>query len=222
MTLLEVVVALAVLAIILTPTMLLVLQTGSSANQDRLRTEAVNLATARLESIISNANYGVISPGQAISAVSVVENGGRLSDGFQVAVTYDAVTTSHQSLCSTSSGSIAPAQEYVVTATVGWKGDGGDPVVQRTYLAPEQAGAVPGIAGELSVPIDGANGTSYSGGQPVQVTVVGVETESNPPATPSGQVTFESGSTTSGCITFTNLDPNGWAYDVYLGKGDSK
>ena len=223
-TIVEVIVAIFVLAVIVTPAARLVIQTGAAGNEDRVRVEATNLATQVLENELNNSYFGVIQPGDTYTPnVKVTENGGTRVELFNVTVSYRVVTATNQSVCASNGGTI-PSQIYVATAKVDWKGDGGSPVLQTTLIAPEQAGALPAGAGEIAVPVD----TSAMSGAPytatsVPVTVVGVWTGGgSAPPVPAGEVTYGAGNTgTTGCAVFPNLDPRaGWVYDVYLGAGN--
>lgn len=226
MTLIEVVVAVALLAVVITPAARLVIATGLAANQDRIRVEAVNVVTDDLENVQNQANFGVIDPGTTIKIQTLIENGSapQTVQTFTVTTTYTLQTASGQSICTLAGGGAAPPQIWEVTASADWTGDGGSPAQQTTLIAPEQAGAIPQTAGELAVPVDTSaeNGTLYTAA-PVPITVSGTWTGAGPaPVVPGNQVIFAAGNTgKTGCAVFGHLDADaGWTYTVYLGIGN--
>jgi prepilin-type N-terminal cleavage/methylation domain-containing protein len=227
-TLIEVLVAILLLGILVTPAARIVVETGAAANQYRLRSEASNVATQFLEQVENNAYFGEIDPTTSVTPFTVVENGqnqiGANPDQvFKVTTSYTVKTATDQSVCQSGAGTVG-SQIWVVTVSVAWTGDG-TPVVQTSYIAPEQAGAVPSASGEIAVPVDTAaeNGTPYTASA-VPVTVIGTYTGPGmAPSIPAGTFTFETGDTgVYGCAVFDNLDPTaGYTWTVYLGPGNS-
>jgi Tfp pilus assembly protein PilV len=218
-TMIEALVAIALLGIIVAPIANLVIETGQSVNQSRLRLEAYNLATQTLESVENGANFAVLNYTKTTVTVTLAENGGNIIQPFAVTTAYDLQAAGGQSLCSTPS---APSQIWKITVQVGWPGDEHAPAQEVTYIAPDQAGAIPELAGELIVPVDSsAAGNPLLTSQSVPVTVVG--TWSNgaapQPGVPGLEVTQDTENTgTTGCAVFSDLDPaTGWTYMAYLG-----
>lgn len=224
MSLVEVVVAITLLAAIITPITRLVISTGSSINQSRVRVEAIDLANQDLENIQNEAYFGAIDSSTNESDITVAENGGPTLQAFDVTTRYSSETVSGQSTCQLTGGALGSPEIWAVTASVDWPGDDGHPVVLTSYIAPEQAGVLPEAAGELAVPVDSAaqNGTPYTA-SPVAVTVSGTWTgPGTAPTIPGNEVIFATGDTGStGCATFDNLDAQaGWTYEIYIGVGN--
>ncbi len=239
MTLIEVIVALLLLAIIITPAITFVIASGSAANQDRIRVQAINLATQTLESIQSNANYdGIYNNETTFQKVSYNENGGTTTQTFYVTVSYTGVggAGGEQSLCN-SNGQPSSGFLWQVTSQVDWVGDGGllgsgrwtNPnnlvstgVKQTTLLAPEQAGVLPPSAtGELAVPVDDVNGNPFTAAA-VPIVVLATWVDGGTPPSSTDQLEEQGTTTTSGpgagCAVFNNLDPAaGWEYSAYIG-----
>jgi Tfp pilus assembly protein PilV len=220
MTLIEAVVAIALLGIIVAPIANLVIETGQSVNQSRLRLEAYNLATKTLESVENTANFGVLNYTKNTVSVTVGENGGNITQPFAVTTAYDLQTAGGQSLC-TAAGAAVPAQIWKITVQVGWPGDNQAPAEEVTYIAPDQAGAIPATAGEMVVPVEtAASIPALFTTQSVPVTVVGTYGGLPPtPVVPGTEFTEETVTTgNTGCAVFSNLDPGAnWVYTVYLG-----
>lgn len=213
----EVVVAIALLGAIVAPMIRIVLSTGSAADQDRLRVEAVNLATQDIETYENSSFFDVFSTQTQTQTVKLQENGGKTFETFTVKTTFRAVDENGSSVCA--SGTNSP-QIWDVSAIVSWPGDG-SPVRQSTYVAPEQAGAVPTNGGTLAIPIDTSDLTNKPYTGDVHFTVVGTWTGGGSPQTASGETSYATGDTDSGCAVVNGLYPfQGWQYQVYLAVGN--
>jgi Tfp pilus assembly protein PilX len=226
-TLIEVIVAVLLLGLIVTPVARIVIETGSAANQYRLRTEASDVATDVLENVENQAYFGTIDPTTTTTTFPVTENGqnqagANPTQDFSVTTSYTVRTGTDETVCQQGSGGTVGNQIWEVTVSVAWPGDG-TPLVQTTYLAPEQAGAVPSVSGEIAVPVDSsaATPTPYTASS-VPITVVGTWDGGGSPQRQSGTQIFATGSTGStGCAVFDDLDPTpGWTWTVYLGPGN--
>jgi len=213
-SLVEAVVAVAVLAIVLVPTIHLVIVGQLAANQQRFQAEASTIATQAIEELQDEAGQGYIPNG---STTQTVKAG---NDVFTVRLTFTA--TSHgtsQTYC-TSAANSTPGT-WIATAAVSWHGmNGAPPLTESTELAPGVAGAIDGSAGTIAVPIlDALAGTPFANALiPVTVTLTGTWTKgpgtapSQPPV-PTGEITSGSVNTVSGCAVFLGVDPDpGWTY----------
>lgn len=217
LTIVEVVVAIALLGAIVAPMIRIVLSTGSAADQDRLRVEAVNLATQDIENYENSSFFNVFSTQTQTVTYNLQENGGKTSEKFTVKTRFRAIDENGSSVCA--SGTNSP-QIWDVIATVSWTGDG-TPVRQSTYVAPEQAGAVPTNGGTLAIPIDTSDlsNTPYTGD--VHFTVIGTWTGGGSPQTSKGDTSYATGDTDSGCAVVNGLYAvAGWQYQVYVGIGN--
>jgi type II secretory pathway pseudopilin PulG len=226
-SLLEVVIAVALIALLVLPTARIVIATGQSSNQARLRAEAADQATDAIESVQNEAAFGAIdttkfpfsTKANPSWPVTLSQNGNppagiaKTTDTFHVAGSFVIEDAGGGSVCSSIGAGPSTPQIYDISVSVGWTGDGNDPVVETTFIAPEQGGNIPVNAGELAVPVEtylGAAETTTS----VDVTIVGTKT-GNPTIVetqPSGK------GSTGGCAVFDNLDPS-YSWEVYLGEG---
>ena len=207
LTLVELLVAIAVIVIVLVPTTIFVVQAQTTVSSEHLRAEAVNLATRELETLQLEASKGTLPTGTATTIYPVGETGPRVTD-FKVTTSWTVVAQgTNQSICA--SGASIAQQIWLVTAVVTWpRMHGVSPVVQTTEISPAQAGAVQQFAGELAVRITD-DGTDLLTTQDVQASVTGnwTGTVGTAPAIPSGTVTSETeDSGSNGCIVFQNLD----------------
>jgi len=216
LTLVELLIAIAVIVIVLVPTTVFVVQAQTSVASEHLRAEAVNVATRELETLQLEASKGTLPTGTATTVFPVSETGVRVTN-FKVTTSWTVVTQgTNQSICA--SGASVAQQIWLVTAVVTWpEMRGTPPVVQTTEISPAEAGAVQQFAGELAVRILSANGTTLLTGEDVNATVTGKWTGAgSPPAVPSGTTTSESeDSGSNGCIVFQNLDADSNANGNY-------
>jgi hypothetical protein len=216
LTLVELLVAIAVIVIVLVPTTVFVVQAQTTVSSEHLRAEAVNVATRELETLQLQASEGTLPTGTSSTIYPVGETGSRVTD-FDVTTSWTVVTQgTNQSICA--SGASIAQQIWLVTAVVTWpRMHGAQPVVQTTEISPAQAGAVQQFAGELAVRIT-YDGTDLLTGQDVQASVTGTWTGSagTQPAIPTGTVTSETqDSGSNGCIVFENLDATSDAQGGY-------
>lgn len=219
-TLLEVLVALAIIAAVSAPAALFIIQSGASAAQMHLRIEATDAATQQLETLQAEAGAGMLPTGSTTTTKTVVESGSRTTT-FTVTTNFEAVVQgSNQSICSQLSA--INQQIWLVTATVTWPHMDQNPISQTTEIAPAQAGAIEQFAGELAIRLstDGTPADLFTASPPgVQATVTGTWTGGGSHTAPSGTYTTEGpyNSGSSGCIVFNDLDTTaGEVYTVSL------
>jgi Tfp pilus assembly protein PilV len=224
LSIIEVVVAIALLALVTLPVTRIIVETGSAANQDRLRIEAVNIATNAMESLQNESYFGVLQTGSNTTTQTLAENttgAHPLSDTFQVTTSLQPVAAgSDKSLCTESNGSQVGAEVWLASITVSWTGDG-VPITQTTEIAPNQAGVVPQDAGEVVVPLEGPDFSTAYTASTVWITIIGTGTgsvPSNEVIAATANTGGTSGAADTGCVVFQNLDPNGYTYTVYLGS----
>jgi hypothetical protein len=228
-SLIEVIVAVVLLAIISIPVARFVVQTGTSASQSRLRVEATNVAETEIESLQNLASFGnILSGQQTLAPVTVAQNGGTHAETFYATATYTLQPDSGDtgdSVCALADGSPLPPEIWNVIVTVDWKNSGGvveGSVTEGTFLAPEAGGAIPATSGELAVPV-----VSDVSGTPTPYTATAVPISvvgswigpGSQPTIPSTEVVAATGNTgNTGCAVFPNLDPaTGWQYEVCVG-----
>ena len=225
-SLVESVVAVAVLAIILVPTIHIVLEGQVTSNEQRIEGEASTVATQAIQQLQDQVQQGIMPNG---STVQTVKAG---SDVLTVRVTFTA--TSHgtsTTYCTTAAGG-APGT-WIATASVTWHNmNGTPPLVETTELAPGVAGALDGSAGTLAVPIMNGSGQPFANASiPVTVTLTGTWTKgpgtaTTQPAVPQGEIagspTPASVNTTTGCAVFLAVDPDpGWTYVVSINNSSN-
>jgi type II secretory pathway pseudopilin PulG len=218
----ESVAAIAVLAIVLVPTIRLVIEGQQSTNQQRLQGEAATVATQAIQQVQDEVQQGVMPNGTTQQTV----NAG--NDVFTVKVTFTATSHGTSTTYCTSANGGAPGT-WIATATVTWHGmSGSPPFVDTTEVAPGVAGALDGSAGTIAVPIlDALAGTPFaSSTTPVTVTMSGTWTKgpgtaNSQPAVPNGQIAGwpspVSVNTSTGCAVFLGVDANpGWTYTISI------
>ena len=221
-SLVESVVAVAVLAIVLVPTIHIVLVSQVTTNQQRIEGEASTVATQAIQDLQNQVQQGIMPNG---STQQTVKAG---NDVFTVRVAFTA--TSHgtsTTYCTTANGS-APGT-WFATATVTWHGmRGALPITDTTEVAPGIAGALDGSTGTIAVPILNPNGTPFAVPTvPVTVTLTGTWTKGpgtapTQPPVPSGEIASGSVNTTNGCAVFLAVDPDpGWTYVVSINNASN-
>jgi Tfp pilus assembly protein PilV len=215
LSLIECIVAIALLVIILAPTTLFVIEGNRFSAGAHLEAEANTLATQALEGLQAEATQGALPGGFQSSTQNVDEINGRTTI-FTISTTWTTITQgTNQSLCTNNAG--VTQQIWLATASVSWNNmQGAKPVTQTTEIAPGQAGAFQESAGELAVALslDGTL-TNLFLGQNVRASVTGIWTGSGSArAVPSGQrITARArsapsrGAAPTGCLIFSNLDP---------------
>ena len=168
-TLIELLVAVAVIIIVLIPTAIFVIQSQQSVAAEHLRAEAINVATRQLETLQLEAAQGSLPTGTSTITYHVAEAGSRITK-FRVKTSWTVITQGlNQSICA--SNADVAQQIWFVTAVVTWpKMDGAQPVVQTTEIAPAQAGAVQQFAGEVAVRLT-YDGTDAFLADPVTATI---------------------------------------------------
>jgi len=211
-TLIELLVAVAVIIIVLIPTAIFVIQSQQSVAAEHLRAEAINVATRQLETLQLEAAQGSLPTGTSTITYHVAEAGSRITK-FRVKTSWTVITQGlNQSICA--SNADVAQQIWFVTAVVTWpKMDGAQPVVQTTEIAPAQAGAVQQFAGEVAVRLT-YDGTDAFLADPVTATITAAwQGSGSGPAIPPGTFTSETASTAAtsttvsdGCIVFQNID----------------
>jgi Tfp pilus assembly protein PilV len=220
LSLIEVMVAILLIALVVTPAALFLGQAVRATGQEHLRLEASNLASKTLEDLEADAANGQLPTASTSSSVAI-SDGSHVTD-FTVLTNFQTVTQgTNQNICTSGAG---PAQQiWLVSATVSWPNmDGALAVVQTTEIAPAQAGAIQQSAGELAVRLstDGTQTDLFTAFPPgVNVTVTGTYGPGGSHAIPSGTTddppSQNSGS--SGCVVFENLDTTtGMTYEVTL------
>ncbi|MGA2528185.1 MAG: prepilin-type N-terminal cleavage/methylation domain-containing protein [Acidimicrobiales bacterium] len=203
----EMVVSLAIFAIVALPITHIIVTTEASSNNLHLRAEATDLATQALESAQYKTQNGV-NP-TAGTTTGTQYSGG---DKFTVAVSFTLApgTGTSSSICIAPPGQLS-SQIWKVTATATW-GAGGQngQVIETTLVSPAQVDLADTNAAEIAVPIFTAldNPNSLEVAASVSMTITGTCTltggcGSVPGNETTGPVTSNSGS--SGCVVFTGL-----------------
>ncbi len=95
LTLVELLVAIAVIVIVLVPTTIFVVQAQTTVSSEHLRAEAVNLATRELETLQLEASKGTLPTGTATTIYPVGETGPRVTD-FKVTTSWTVVAAGDQ------------------------------------------------------------------------------------------------------------------------------
>jgi prepilin-type N-terminal cleavage/methylation domain-containing protein len=242
MTLIECVVAIALLVIVLVPTTLFVIEGQRSAAEAHLEAEATSLADQSLNGLQAEASRGNLPAGFQTQVQTVDEVGGKRTI-YTISTTWTPIVQgTDKSICAAGVGVSVAQQIWLVTATVTWNGMGGaSPVTATSEIAPGTAGGLQQSAGELAVSLDDGLFTTKAGnptpipqlftGSSVTATLTGTWSNTlnpTPPAVPSGEFITETkasiNSTNSafdGCLIFQNLDVQvGWTYTLsFAGNG---
>lgn len=213
-SLVEVIVALALVTIVMLGGFMALDYTQSSSAQQMNILEATNLATKYEEMFQAYAyqNSGNMSPGSFTYNDTVGNVTFTTSVSFQITTPTGTATTPTAICLSTSTSETG--EVWVITAKVTWPDmTGAQPVVQTTELAPGEAGVRSLRKATVGVELEGSNGQPLSG-QTLNYVIseeqVGTGAGS-PPALPnSGQTNY---STSSGCAVVNRLtaSPN-WDY----------
>jgi len=164
MSVIEVVLAIVVLIIVLLPASILINNAILASNDQRLKVEADNLATANLEKVQQEAQSGPLSGGT--TSFTYQSRSGSQYTVFTVTTQFTPLSesggvSSFTTVCQ--NGGATQLQIWSVTATVRWQGmRGARPVTVTTDVAPGEAGAADLLDGEIAIPVNGVNGTPIS------------------------------------------------------------
>jgi Tfp pilus assembly protein PilV len=207
LSMIEVLVAVFVLAIVLIPLMRVVVDTVTATSGARLEEEASNLASSRIETVEQLATQGPLSLGTTTSSTKL---GG---DTFTVGTSVQALNGTGQSLCT---GADGPNQLAIwrVKTTVSWANMGGvQPVVESTEVQPGANAPSRLDAAEVALPLVNADGTTFD--QPVsyQVNVTPVGTTQTPTLPADATGSFD-----DGCVALEDLPaaPSGAVYEYTI------
>jgi hypothetical protein len=161
MSIIEVVLAVAVIIIVLLPASILMNNSLLSSNDQRLKIEADNLATANLEKVQQEAESGPLSGGTT-SFTYQSRSGGQYTI-FTVVTQFTPLSQAGGAFQLTTicqNQGTTQLQIWSVTATVTWRGmRGARPVTETTEVAPGESGAADLSNGEIAIPVNGVNGT---------------------------------------------------------------
>lgn len=204
--LVEIIVSLAVFAIISLPMTRIIVTTESASDSLHLRAEAADLATQALETAQYKTQNGV-NPTAGVTTSTQFSG----ADKFTVAVDFVLApgTGSSNTVCVAPPGSLN-SQIWQVTATASW-GVGGQKgsVVESTLVSPSEVDLADTNAGEIAIPVFTAaeNINQLETASSVSMTATGTCTISGGCGTvPSNEVTSETVNTgTTGCAVFTSL-----------------
>jgi len=232
--LVEVLVALLVLALVVLPLTEVLITTHSSANTLHRRAEAADLATQALES----AQYQSAA-GSPLTTGVTTSNETSGTDAFTVALDLAVLPQSGVGTLCTAPPGATSTQVWQATATVSWGGSGasGDSVVERALISPAQADLANTNAGEIAVPVytttlssmstttttsspgsPAALPTTLETATPISVTVTGrcsLSSCAPPSGSPLPVLTETENTGATGCAVFPNLwAATGWLYTV--------
>jgi len=150
--------------IVLLPASILINNAILASNDQRLKVEADNLATANLEKVQQEAQSGPLSGGT--TSFTYQSRSGSQYTVFTVTTQFTPLSesggvSSFTTVCQ--NGGATQLQIWSVTATVRWQGmRGARPVTVTTDVAPGEAGAADLLDGEIAIPVNGVNGTPIS------------------------------------------------------------
>ena len=198
----EVLVAVLVLAIVLVPLMRVFVDTLTVTNGARLEEEASNLANSQIETIEQQATETPLSLGTTTSSTKLD------NDTFTIKTAVQAINGTGQTLCTGANGPNQLALWRVKT-TVSWTNmAGASPAIEATEIAPGPDAPSKLNVAEVAVPLLGSTGTAYTQAvnYQVNVTAVGAQT----PTLPADAT----GSFDDGCIALEDLPvaPSGAQY----------
>jgi len=213
--LIEVVVSVALFAIIVAPITLITITTQNGASYFHNRAEAADLATQALETAQYQTANGV-NPTPGITTTTQFSG----NNPFKVAVDFELVagTGASQSICIAPAG-LTSSRIWTVKATVSWgHGAQSGHVVETTLISPALADLADLNAAEIAVPVYNADDATLETTTPISMTVTGSCTGSqcSGETIPGNEHTTESGNTGStGCVVFSDLFAGaGWTYTV--------
>lgn len=213
--LVEVVVSLALLAIVIVPVTRIIIGTENASDSLHLRAEAADLATQALETAQYQTANGV-DPTPGITTTTQYSG----TDPFTVAVDYELVTGTgaDSTICIGAAGQPS-SRIWTVKATVTWgKGNLKGQLVETTLISPALADLADTNAAEIAVPVYNADDSTLETTSAVNITVTGscAGSQCSGETVPSNEHTTESGNTGStGCAVFTDLFAgSGWTYNI--------
>ena len=193
LSMIEVMVAVLVLAVVLVPLMHFIVDTLTVTNGARLEEEASNLAASRIETVEQEATESPLSLGTTTSSTTLG------ADTFTVETSVQAINGTGQTLCT---GADGPNQLAVwrVKTTVSWTDmAGAPPVVESTEIAPGPNAPSRLDVAEVALPLVGSDGTTFE--QPVNYQVNVTAMGGPVPALPADAT----GSFDDGCIALEDL-----------------
>jgi len=232
-SLIECVVAVALLVIVLVPTTIFVIEGESAASQAHLESEATTLADQALNGLQAEAARGNLPAGFQSVTQSIDEVSSRKTT-YTISTTWTPIVQgTNKTICAAGVGVSVAQQIWLVTASVTWTGMGGQaPISATTEIAPGTDGGMQQSSGELAVSLDSGVGTAIFKGAAVTATMKAAWTSpggESQPGVPSGQYISESQTSVNttngkfdGCLIFQNLDATlGWVYTLsFAGNGD--
>ncbi|HWE55504.1 MAG TPA: type II secretion system protein [Acidimicrobiales bacterium] len=206
-TLVELLMALLVLAIVMSASLYGLMAAMRTSNDSQQRVIAANLDQSTLESLeaaaLSSTGFSAIPVGSTTLATQTVNN-----RKFKMTQNTEWVSQgTNSSACNTSS-----AQGLILRATITATWGVSAEAVSQTSLISPPSGTFNSADGSLGVQVSGASGAAYVG---ATVNLVPqVPTSGSTPAAPTAQVTG-----TDGCVFFTNLSPDSYAVTVSSSTG---
>ncbi len=233
-SLVEVLVALLVLALVVLPLTVVLITTHSSANTLHRRAEAVDLATQALETAQYQAAAG--SPLTTGVTTTTAMSG---SDQFTVSLDLAVLPQSGVGTLCTAPPGATSTEVWRASATVSWgaSASAGNSVIERALISPAQADLANVSAGEIAVPVYTTTASSMATtttttspgspaslpttletATPISVTVTGrcsLASCAQPSGTPLPVTTETENTGSTGCAVFPNLwAATGWLYTV--------
>ena len=125
LSLIECVVAIALLIIIILPTTIFIIEGQQAASEAHLEAEATTLADQALNGLQAQAARGALPAGFQSTAQSVDEVGGRKTL-YTIATTWTPIQQgTNKTICAAGAGISVAQQIWLVTATVTWNGMSG-------------------------------------------------------------------------------------------------
>ena len=168
--LIEMVISLALLAIIIVPIVRIIAETQTGSDALHLRAEAADLATQALETAQYETSNGV-NPTSGVTT-STQKSG---NNTFSVALDYELVagTGTESSICAAPPGQLS-SQIWTVKAKVSWgPGPQRGAVVETTLISPAEVDLADTNAAEIAVPVFNADDSTYETTTPITITVNG-------------------------------------------------
>ncbi|MGO8724222.1 MAG: prepilin-type N-terminal cleavage/methylation domain-containing protein [Acidimicrobiales bacterium] len=202
--LIEMVIALALLAIIIVPIVRIIAETQTGSDALHLRAEAADLATQALETAQYETSNGV-NPTSGVTT-STQRSG---NNSFSVALDYELVagTSTDSSICAAPPGQLS-SQIWPVKAKVSWgPGPQRGTVVETTLISPAEVDLADTNAAEIAVPVYNADDSTYETTTPITITVNGSAPSGTVPSNETYNESENTGST--GCAVFPNLYAGG-------------
>ena len=202
--LIEMVISLALLAIIIVPIVRIIAETQTGSDALHLRAEAADLATQALETAQYETSNGV-NPTSGVTT-STQRSG---NNTFSVALDYELVagTGTESSICAAPPGQLS-SQIWTVKAKVSWgPGPQRGAVVETTLISPAEVDLADTNAAEIAVPVFNVDDSTYETTTPITITVNGSAPSGTVPSNETYNESENTGST--GCAVFPNLYAGG-------------